>query len=157
MTSLLPHARLLIASWTLADDPGDSGPGPVPPIPASDGTLDRALLAAKAAGVFPAWFWEPLHFADGRTGLVCVELEDVLARAIVACLADWDAETYRTLRVQVRPETAERLLQGSGVTVEEAMRWGGELRRILASQEGCGSNTVRIQKSIQSIMKGTTP
>lgn len=128
-------ARLLVCSWRL----GPHGFNELIPDPA-DLSLDRAIERAVAAGLLPDWAAEALHFADGSSGRVCVELFEVLSWASVHGIVEYSFHD-RGHRVYVSPDQAGRFLERLGVSVEEATRLGEFLAEEMGLKEkeaSCG-------------------
>jgi hypothetical protein len=121
MNRLPRLARVLVCSWVLGGEE-------VLDLPTGAGVADRALELARADNALPAWFWQQVHFAQSRVGLICVELCDILDWAQTADLIEFSHPAQRRARVKVRPATARQMLLEIGVSVEEAASWGRTLR-----------------------------
>jgi hypothetical protein len=118
-------ARLLVCSWALGgDEPLD--------LPTAHGVLDRALQLARALNALPSWFWDHVHFADSRVGLVCIELPDLLDWAQTAELTEAPSPASRRTRLKVGPALARRMLADLGVAATDAAAWGKVLRSATA-------------------------
>jgi hypothetical protein len=138
MNQLLEVGELLVASWLLA--------GNEPTIPTSHGLLDRALYLAKKRAAFPAWAWAELHFADGRIGLQCVELPELLDWAQRGLLTSAPNPSYETTQIRISEHAARRLLRSLKVSEEDAKKWGEILKLCLSEArrelEDFGETTV---------------
>lgn len=120
-------AQLIISAWRLSGD--DSR------IPTSNGLLDRALRIAIEREAFPDKTREELHFVDSRIGLQCIELPSILDWAQRAQLTAAPNPSYQYSDIQVSDKVAKRLVNGLGITVEEATKWGKILREAVYSAE----------------------
>src|SRR5438874_10759735 len=98
MNRLHRLAKLLVCCWALGGDEKE--------LPTSNGILDRALQLLKETPSLPDWFWEPLHFADSRVGLQCVELPDILDWAQTAELTEVPNPSYQRTRIKVNQVVA---------------------------------------------------
>jgi hypothetical protein len=124
-SEMLDVARFLVCSWRLGS------PARHVVIPTGDFVLDQVLENAVAVGVMPSWAANSLHFADARTGRVCVELDDILSWMWTAELASPYGDN--DLRINVTKATARRLLERHGTAMSEAMRLGEFLAREVGS------------------------
>jgi hypothetical protein len=129
MSELHDIMEVLVASWLLSADERDDAAAA---IPTSHGVLDRALQAALAKGVYGQWR-NAVHFVDSRIGLQCLELPQILTLAQRSELTASPNPSYQTARIKVSSTVAERLLYRLGVSVEEAKKWGNQLRQEVAA------------------------
>lgn len=117
-------AEVLVAAWVLSDILGDSESQP---LSAASGELDRALQKALECGAFPVEWRSQLHFVDARTGLRCVELEDILLAAQRAGFVEPDV-TFRETWVKIGLRAAHVLLRRQSLSEEDVRKWGLVLR-----------------------------
>ena len=132
MKALHQIAQLLISSWVLAGDEGESETT----IPTSHGILDRALQALAQEGVLPKWAADQLHFTDSRIGRQCVELPEILDWAQMADLTSVPNPYYQVADVQVEKATARKLLRRiPEINEETAVKIGQRLRNELTKAQ----------------------
>ena len=127
MAEIHQITQLLVASWVLGG--GDRK------MPTSHGLLDLALKRTCDKGAFPEWMRKQLHFANARTGLLCVELPTILDWAQTAELTEAPNPSYRFAQVQIDEETARELVKGLGVAEQDAANWGKILVECLKAAE----------------------
>lgn len=126
-TEQLHTAYWLICSWASSTT--------TPALPVSDGSLALALKQMQEAGELPDWIANKLHFAESRTGLVCVELEDILNMAQTAQIAEPADTTYRSLQHNTNLQTREYYLRIIDMRLPTARNYGRILRnRVQAIQ-----------------------
>lgn len=96
-------------------------------LPTSHGVLDHAMKRLKDSTFLPQWAKDHIHFADGRTGLICLELSEILAWAQHAKLTQEPNPTYRYTEVLVDRGFATRRLEKLGIPLDDARQLGSLL------------------------------
>jgi hypothetical protein len=124
-------AHWLISCWLLGQDEGNE----IKRIPISHGILAHALHDLKLKNVLPDWAKDELTFVEGRTGLVCLELHDILAWAQRAAITRAPNPTYSYTEVIVDRDFAERRLEKLGVDPARAREVGSLLYKSVRSIE----------------------
>jgi hypothetical protein len=124
-------AHWLISCWLLGQEPGKE----IKRIPISHGILANALRELKSKNYLPDWAKEELTFVEGRTGLVCLELHDILAWAQRAAITRAPNPTYSYTEVIVDRDFAERRLEKLGVDPVRAREVGSLLYKSVRSME----------------------
>lgn len=123
MSKTLDLAYLLITSYALVSSE---------PLPVSDGTLDRALQLACKARELPDWAIKELHFVEGRTGMVCLEVIEVIDTARKALLAEEYDSSYQYVVPIDAPEVHTFCLKCIDTPRRDAQKYGEALVRRLA-------------------------
>lgn len=103
-------------------------------IPVNGHILDAAIKSAREKGAFPPWGKKGLHFANGRTGLVCIELEELLDLMCQYCLLEYDS-TFCRARFLVSERVIRSLLKEIGVDGWKARKWGRFIREGLEMEK----------------------
>lgn len=133
MDKLQDLTEVIVASWILSG--GESR------MPSSHGLMDRALKTATERGAFGS-LAEPLHFADSRVGLQCVELPAILDWAQRSQLTTAPNPSYHFTEVQISSRAAQAILADLGISPEDAIRWGNLLREGVKEARHCVENHI---------------
>jgi hypothetical protein len=113
-------AEFLAAAWRLANPDADGR------IPTSHGILDQALYELR--NELPSKFREFLTFGNTRVGFRCYELPDILYSAQANLLTSEPNPTYLTTAVQIKEETARRILRRRKIDPEVGRECGSKLK-----------------------------
>ena len=105
-------------------------------IPTNKNLLDGAIKSARRRGAFPPWGKRGLHFADGRTGTVCVELDELLQLASSCGFLEYDSSYCLTKVVVSRWVILKLLREELGVGKKKARKWGRFIREGFRAGEG---------------------
>lgn len=97
------------------------------PIHITDRTLDRALQKAWEQELFPKWVRDLLHFAEARTGLVCVELEGIISYWVNSTLVAFSDTSYTKIRVAISKRAIEDLADRTRIAAYDLRQWGTAL------------------------------
>ncbi len=96
--------------------------------------LDIALKSARRRGAFPPWGKKNLHFANGRSGIICIELEELLRIAYDCGCIEYD-QTCCFARVIISQKVALQFLKEIGIGKKKARKWGRFIREELEVEE----------------------
>lgn len=96
--------------------------------------LDAALKTARKRGAFPPWGKRNLHFAEGRLGIVCVELKELLNIAYDCSCIKYD-QSFCFVKVATSLRVALQFLRDIGIGKNKAKKWGRFIREALEKEE----------------------
>lgn len=123
MRELFEFAEFLASAWRLAHQNDDER------MPTSHGVLDRALFELRDE--LPERLRDVLSFGNTRVGFRCYELPEILHCAQANLLTSEPNPTYLTTQIQIKADTARRILMRRDISPGVGAAFGEKLKNAI--------------------------